>query len=144
MSNLNQPSLSLKPFSPCSITTDQAKESVPFFPVALLSMLRGGYQVTVQPCLLQDEQPQLSQPALLREAFHVSFLWSFSGCAPTGLCPSCTDDSTSQHSTPGELSPAQSRGGRSPPLTCWSHIFWFSPGYAWLSGLQGCLHQQRT
>ena len=30
---------------------------------------------------------------------------------------------------------AQSRGAGSPPLTCWPHFFWCTPGCSWLSGL---------
>jgi len=54
----------------------------------------------------------------------------------TGPCLSCTENSTSRHSTPGEASPAQSRGTRSPLSTCRPHISWYRPGYNWLSRLQ--------
>ena len=49
-----------------SITTDPAKESVPF---PLVSILTGNYQVTSQPSLLLAEQPQLSQPVLAVRCF---------------------------------------------------------------------------
>jgi len=39
--------------SPCSITTDPAKDSVPFFPVAPLYILKGCYQITLEPSILQ-------------------------------------------------------------------------------------------
>ena len=66
-----------------------------------------------------------------------SFLWSSSGCSLTGPHLSCTEDFTPRHSMPGEVSPAQSRGAESPPSICWPCYFWCSPGYGWLSGLQG-------
>jgi len=66
--------------------------------------------------------PQLSQPVLLGEVFHP---WDHF-CGPPSGC-----------STPGEASPAQSRGAGSPPLPFWSRFFWHSPGYSWLSGLWG-------
>ena len=43
-----------------------------------------------------------------------SFLWPSSGCAPTGPCLSCTEDSTPGYITPGEVSPAQGRGDHLP------------------------------
>ena len=70
LSNLNLPSLSLKKISPCSLSTDSAKESVSFFPVAPLQILKGRSQFTTQPSLLQAEQPQLPQPVLTGEVFH--------------------------------------------------------------------------
>ena len=67
--------------------------------------------------------------------FQGSFLWPFSGHAPTAPCPFCTEDSPC--STAGEVSPVQSRGAGSHPSTCWSRFFWRSPGNGWLSGLWG-------
>lgn len=103
------------------------------FLLALLKILKGWYQVSLEPSLLQA-QPQLSACSC-RAVFHPSdhFLWPFSGRAPTGL--SCTGGSTSGHSTPHEVSPAQSRGAGSPSLPCWPRCFGCSPGYSWLSGL---------
>ena len=43
-----------------------------------------------------------------------SFLWPSSGHDPTAPHLSCTEDSTSERSTPGEVSPAQSRREGSP------------------------------
>ena len=65
----------LETLSPCSITTDPAKESVPFFPIAPLLILTGCYQVTSQPSLLHAEHHS-SQP-VLREMFH--FVHHFCG-----------------------------------------------------------------
>ena len=50
---------------------------------------------------------------------------------------SCTEDFISECSTPGDDSPAQSRGEGSPPLLSWTCFFWCSPGYGWLCGLRG-------
>ena len=61
MSNLDLPSLNLKPFPLGSVTTDSAKASAPFFPLAPSYILKGSYQVTSQPPLLRAEQSQLSQ-----------------------------------------------------------------------------------
>ena len=51
-------------------------------------------------------------------------------------CLSCTEDSTSGCSAPGEASPVQSRGVGSLPLNCWLCCFWCSPGYGWPSELR--------
>ena len=93
--------------------------------------------------LLQVEQTQLSLPCPHRGGVPPfgSFLWPSSGCTQTGLCLSCMEDSTSGCSTPGEASPAQSRGVGSPPFTCWPHFlmqlrkrmaFWAVRVHCWL------------
>jgi len=72
LSNI-QPKLTLfklETISPCSITTDPTKESVPFFSVASLYILKGCYQITSVPSLLQAEEHQLFQPVLVGEVFH--------------------------------------------------------------------------
>ena len=51
--------------SPCPATRDPAKESVPFFLTALFEILEGCYKVSLEPSLLQAEQPQLFQPVNL-------------------------------------------------------------------------------
>ena len=43
--------------------------SVPLI-TALIYILKGHYQITSQPFLLQAEEPQLSQPVLIGEVFH--------------------------------------------------------------------------
>ena len=60
----------LEAIFPCCITTDPAKETVHFFPVAPLQILKSCYQVTSESPFLQAEQPQLSQPVLTGEVFH--------------------------------------------------------------------------
>ena len=60
----------VKTVSPCPITTDPAKESVPFFPVTPLQVMKGCYQVTLVLSFLQAEQPQLFQLFLVGEVFH--------------------------------------------------------------------------
>jgi len=55
--------------------------------------------------------------------------------AVIGPCLSCTEDSTSRCSAPDEASLVHSRG--SPPSSYWPCVFVCSPGYGWLSGLQG-------
>ncbi|NWZ89620.1 F120B protein, partial [Nesospiza acunhae] len=49
--------------------------------------------------------------------------------------PSCAGDVRAGHSTPGRVSPKQSRQGESPSLPCWSRCLGCSPGFSWLSGL---------
>lgn len=95
------------------------------FLLALLKILKGWYQVSLEPSLLQA-QPQLSACSC-RAVFHPSdhFLWPFSGRAPTGL--SCTGGSASGHSTPHEASPAQSRGGRITSLALLATLLWMQP-----------------
>ena len=56
--------------SPCATPMDFAKEFVSFFPVAPLQILKGFYEVSLEPCLLYAAQPQLSQPVLVGEVFH--------------------------------------------------------------------------
>jgi len=63
-----------------------------------------------------------------------SFLHPSLEHASRGSCLSYTEDSTSECSTPGKVSPAQRREAGSPPLTFWAHIFWYSPEYGWPSG----------
>ena len=67
--SLNLPSFSLKPF-PLVLAKQSPKESVPFFLTAPLQVLKGCYQVSLEPSLLQAEQPQLSRPVLVGEVFH--------------------------------------------------------------------------
>ena len=56
--------------SPCLITIDPAKESVPFLLTAPLQVLKGCYQVSLGPSLLQSKQPQPSACSLTGEVFH--------------------------------------------------------------------------
>ena len=103
-----------------------------FFLTAPLQLLKGCSQVSLDPSLLQVEQSQLSQPVFVGEDIGL-LLWPSSGHAPTGPCHSCTEDST-----PDETSLHLSdTGAGSPPLPWWPCFFWCSPGYGWLSGLQG-------
>ena len=69
ISNLNLPSLSLKPF-PLVLSLQTLLKTVPFFPVAPFQILKGCYLITSEPSLLQAEEPQLSQPVLVGEVFH--------------------------------------------------------------------------
>jgi len=55
--------------SPCPLTTDPDKKSVPFFLIILLWILKGCYQIFPKPSFLQTEQLQLSQPVLTEELF---------------------------------------------------------------------------
>jgi len=103
---------------------DPVKESVPFFPIAHLQILKGCYQVTLQPSFPQAEEPQISA-CPHREVSHV--LDHF--CGPPLDAPQQLNfspvlkNSISECSTPGETSPVQSRGARSPPSPCWPLIF---------------------
>ena len=54
---------------PHPIRTDLTKESVSSLSVASLQILKGCYQMSLKPSLLQAEQPQLSQPVLIGEVF---------------------------------------------------------------------------
>ena len=78
--------------------------------------MKGCYQVTLEPSLLSDCCHRRGVPSL------GLFSWPSSGHATTGPHLSCTEDSTSGCSIPGETSPAQSRGAGLPPLTCWPHL----------------------
>uniref|UniRef100_A0A8B9IT77 CUB domain-containing protein n=1 Tax=Amazona collaria TaxID=241587 RepID=A0A8B9IT77_9PSIT len=52
---------------PCPITTVPNEESLPSILIGPLQILEGCYEVSMQPSLLQAEQPQLSQPICIRE-----------------------------------------------------------------------------
>ena len=60
--DLNLPSFSLKPF-PFVLSQQTLLKSLSFL-TAPLQILKGHYQVTSKPSLLQTEQPQLPQPVL--------------------------------------------------------------------------------
>ena len=68
ISSLNLPSLSLKPF--LLVLSQQAL----LFPISPLQVTAGCSKVSLQPSLLQAEQPQLSQPVLPVEGFQPSDL----------------------------------------------------------------------
>ncbi|KAJ7404319.1 Sister chromatid cohesion protein PDS5 B [Willisornis vidua] len=53
------------PITPCPITTVPDKESLSSFSVGLFQIVDGSYKVSMQPSLLQAEQPQLSQSNIL-------------------------------------------------------------------------------
>ena len=98
----------LENISPCPITAHSAKESVVFFLTAPLDTER----------LLSGHLRAFSSSGWKFTALSActyrggvgSFLWHFSGHAPTRLCLSCTEGHTSGHNTPGEISSKKSRG----------------------------------
>jgi len=126
-----------KIIAPCPVTTSPGKKRLSVFLISPLYILKGHNKVTLEPSLLQAEQPQLSQPFFTGEAFQPSdhFLWPSSGSAVTSPCPSCTGDPRAGRRTPGGVSLQQSRGAESPPLPCWPQFVLCSPGYRWPSGL---------
>ena len=80
--------------------------------------------------------PALSTCLYLGEVLSLgSFLWPSSGYTTTEPHFFTTEDYTSGCSTPCDISPAQSKGARSPSSTCWPQFFWFSPGYSRVAGL---------
>ena len=64
------PFFQFETISPCPVTTDPAKESVPFLLTAPLQILKGCSQVYPEPSLLQAAQLQLSQTVLVQKVFH--------------------------------------------------------------------------
>lgn len=74
---LKSPLFYFETVSSCSVTTDDAKESVLFFLGTPFYVLRGHYQVILKPSLLQAQQLQLSVPVpvgqLPQPAGHTSF-----------------------------------------------------------------------
>lgn len=99
----------------------------PPFLWATLEYWKGPICLSLEPSVLQVEQPWLSQPFLRGEQLQPSkqlsdLLWVHCNRSPSFLCwgPS------SGHSTPGGLgSPEQRR--RIPPSTCWPVCFSGSP-----------------
>ena len=80
MPNLNLPSYSLKP---ALLVPD--KESSPSSPLGLFQVLGGCSEVSLEPSLLEAEQAQLPQPALIREVLQPSehphgLLWEENIC----------------------------------------------------------------
>ncbi|KAJ7401305.1 hypothetical protein BTVI_97185 [Pitangus sulphuratus] len=61
-------------------------------------------------CLSFSSQERYSIPPII--------LVTLSGLARTSWCPSCAGDRRAGCSTPGGVSPEQSRGAESPPLIC--------------------------
>lgn len=60
-------------------------------------------------------------------------LWLSTGLIPTGKCPLCFGDPKPGQTITGGVSQVQSGERESPPLTCWSHFFWYIPGWGWFS-----------
>ena len=58
--------------SPCPITKGPAKKPVPIFLTSPLQVLKGRSKVSLEPSLLQAEQPQLSPPFLVGEVLQPS------------------------------------------------------------------------
>lgn len=83
---------------------------------------------------LQTKQVQLLQSLLKRDSLLPS--WPSSGSFPVAPCFSWTVETIIEHSTPAVVSLGQSRGGWSPPLTCWPHSSWCTPGYHWFAWTQ--------
>ena len=113
--------------------TNPAGNIFPIFPLGPLQVLKGVAGAFSSP---DWTVPTLSACPHRRDApALISFLWPTSGPAPTGPCPSCAEGSRAEHSTPGEVSPEQSRGPESSLSTCWPRFSWCSPGHGWPSGL---------
>ena len=70
VSNLNQPYLSLKSFPLVLLPKALLKSLSPSFLQPLLQILKGCYQVSLEPSLLQVEQQQLFQTVFIGEVFH--------------------------------------------------------------------------
>jgi len=120
ISNLNLPSSSSESFP--LVLTDAAEDSVPFLP----SLRYWKICCQVSPDFSSGDWIALALSACPCKggvSSLGSFLWPLSGHAPTGPHLSCMEHSKSGHSTPGEGSPALSRGAGSPPLTCWPCFF---------------------
>ncbi|KAK4819180.1 hypothetical protein QYF61_025995 [Mycteria americana] len=64
--------LIFKTITPCPIATGPTKKSVPIFLTSPLEVLKSCNKVSLEPSLLQAEQPQLSQPFLTAEVFQPS------------------------------------------------------------------------
>ncbi|KAK4811013.1 LOW QUALITY PROTEIN: hypothetical protein QYF61_015717 [Mycteria americana] len=64
--------LIFKTITPCPIATGPAKKSLSIFLRSPLYMLKGCNKVSLEPSLLQAEQPQLSQPFHIGEVFQPS------------------------------------------------------------------------
>lgn len=123
MSYLNLP-FYLKTIYPSPITTDPAKDSVPFCLTVPFMTLKCYSQVSSEPYLLQAEQTQLSQPFLSWEVVPSlgSFLWPCSGHSPRGPYLSCTEDSTSTLDAVLQVSSHQHRTeGQDPLPHCSGH-----------------------
>ena len=62
----------LEAITPCPIPTLPCKKSLSILSVGPFQVLKGCCMVSLEPSLLQDEQPQLSQPFVIGEVLHPS------------------------------------------------------------------------
>ena len=92
VSILNLSSLSLKPFSLVLSQRAPAKETVPIFLIAPLSILTGHYEISPEPSLLQAEQSQLPKGAIFstwrNSVPHLCFRYTSMSDAAVSDCPS--------------------------------------------------------
>jgi len=95
ISSLNLPVyFQFKTFSPLSVATYPSKKSLPRFPVGPFrpcKLTSDPYTVSSEPSFLQAEDPQLSQPVLVREVLQPSkkpcgLLWICSNSSKSFLC----------------------------------------------------------
>jgi len=114
-----------KAIIPCPITTHLAKKIFPIFPIGPLQVLKGCYKVSLQPSLLQAEQPQPSAHFCGPPLDPLQQLRVF----PVLRAPEL--DAGLQ------VGSQQSRGAESPLLTCWPRFFLCTQDTV---GLLGCEH----
>ena len=93
-----------------------------------------------QSSFLQAEQIQVTPPFLIKEMLRpfitfVELCWTHSRRSLCGFF--WTGEPRTGCSSLNVASPGKSRGGGSPPLTCWPNSFSCTPGYCWPSCPQG-------
>jgi len=91
ISNLNLSSFCLKPLPLVLLLQWPCKKSLSSALVGPLQVLEGCYKVSLEPFLLQAEQPQLSRPFLIAEVLQPSdhfcgLLWTRSTRSMSFLC----------------------------------------------------------
>ncbi|XP_069737805.1 uncharacterized protein [Phaenicophaeus curvirostris] len=92
-------------------------------------------EVSMEPSLLQDEQPQLSSLSYRRFSSPPIISMASSGLAPAAPCPPCAEGSRAGHGTPGWVSPERSRGDNPLPHPLLPPV-WTQPRTRLVSGLE--------
>ena len=122
--------MQLEAISSCLVTNYLGEETNAPLTTTSFQVALESNKVSPQPSFLQTKQSQLPQLLLVRlvlwnlHQHHCSSLDTLQHCT-------CSEGPKTEHSTPGVTSPVLSRGGRSPPYSCWPHYSWYKPGCHW-------------
>ena len=97
--------------------------------------MEGCYKVTPEPCLLQAEQPHLSELVLIGEVVQPSDHLHGSPLDPLQHIHVLLMMRAPELDAELQVRSHESEGAESPPLPCWPRFSWCSPGHGRPSGL---------